>query len=116
MDMAAGKDQHAVVLTEFRDHLSEFYNFWEPLTADCIVISTMEFITGCLLEYMSSSRSIQVSEDASSWPYFLRRKTGCSPAYSYMIFPKSFKIEIGDYIQVIEDITLFVNLSNDLLS
>ncbi|KAF9554335.1 hypothetical protein CPC08DRAFT_598104, partial [Agrocybe pediades] len=51
-----------------------------------------------------------------SWPYFLRNETGCSQSYSFMLFPKESGVPMSAYIQALDDMVLFGNLTNDILS
>ena len=104
------------VLQTFRDLLTDMYQFWDPIPGNCITISAMEFINGCVLEQMSAIRDMKLSDAGQSWPYFLRNKTGASGAYAFMLFPRHLNIDLSVYIQVIEDIVLVTNLVNDILS
>ena len=92
------------------------YKFWDPIPANGITLSAMDFINGCLLEEMPIIRDMKISTAAHSWPYYLREKTGCSAAYAFMIFPRENHPDMSVYIPVIEDITLYTNLVNDILS
>lgn len=62
------------------------------------------------------THDLKVSPIVQSWPYYLRTKTGCAGAYTFMIFPKDIYLDMSVYIQVIEDLTLFTDLTNDVLS
>ncbi|KAG6909551.1 hypothetical protein DXG01_016799 [Tephrocybe rancida] len=104
------------VLEKFRDNLRNMYHLWDKISANCITSSAMEFISGCLLEGLQASSKIEISTSAQSWPYFLREKAGAAAAYAFMIFPQDASYNITDYIQVIGDITIYINLVNDVLS
>ncbi|PPQ66236.1 hypothetical protein CVT26_010937 [Gymnopilus dilepis] len=103
-------------LQDFQEHLTDMYKFWDVVPANCINLAAMDFINGCLLEGMPVVRDMKMSPNVQSWPYFLRMKTGCASAYTFMLFPKNAFPDISAYIQVVEDITLFTNLTNDVLS
>ncbi|KAF9556238.1 terpenoid synthase, partial [Agrocybe pediades] len=92
------------------------YRLFEPIVANCIILSAMDFINGCMLEQVPNIQDMKLSDSASSWPYYLRSKTGSAHAYAFMIFPKEGGIDLSSYIQVIDDIALFINLANDVLS
>ncbi|KAF8884270.1 Trichodiene synthase [Gymnopilus junonius] len=92
------------------------YTFWDLLPANCIIISAMEYLNGCTLEEMPELQHMKVSKTAQSWPYYLRAKTGVATAYAFMLFPKKIKPGISTYIQVIGDISLFIDLTNNVLS
>ena len=103
-------------LQTFREHLTDLYQFWDPIPGNCITLAAMDFINGCLLEQMPAIRNMKLSDAGQSWPYFLRNKTGCSAAYAFMIFPKHLNLDLSVYIQAIEDIILITDLVNDVLS
>jgi len=103
-------------LQTFRDHLTDLYQFWDPIPGNCITLSAMDYINGRLLEQMPTVCDMKLSDAGQSWPYFLRNKTGGGAAYSFMLFPKHLNIDLSIYIQVIEDIILVTNLINDILS
>ncbi|KAG7090688.1 hypothetical protein E1B28_009785 [Marasmius oreades] len=103
------------VLQLLTEHLSDMYRFWDPLPANCITGATLEFVTGCALEINAEIQRIEPSSSPSSWPYYLRAKTGVAPAYAFMIF-KTISGSMSRYMQVIADICLFIDLTNDVLS
>ena len=103
-------------LQAFREHLTDMYHFWDPIPANCITLAAMDFINGCLLEEMPIIRDMKISKAAHSWPYYLRTKTGSASAYAFMLFPREINPDMSVYIQVIEDIALYTNLVNDILS
>ncbi|KAF9542009.1 terpenoid synthase [Agrocybe pediades] len=103
-------------LRTFRKHLAEFYRLFEPSAANGISLCGMEFIQGSFLEQMPKIQSMKLTTASTSWPKFLRRKTGSSIAYAYMLFPKEVNVDITVYIQVIDDMTFFIDLLNDILS
>ncbi|KAJ7592216.1 Trichodiene synthase [Mycena floridula] len=92
------------------------YLHWDPLIANCIVCAALEFVSGCALESRSEIREMDISPLAERWPYFLRTKTGVAAAYALMLFPKDSNPDISKFIQVIADINIFIDLTNDVLS
>jgi Trichodiene synthase (TRI5) len=115
--LTANESPDGAFLQAFRDHLcTDMYKFWDPIPANCITLSALDFINGCLLEEMPIIRDMKISTAAHSWPYYLRAKTGCSAAYAFMIFPRESNPDMSGYIQAIEDIILYTNLVNDILS
>ncbi|KAF4611007.1 hypothetical protein D9613_006520 [Agrocybe pediades] len=59
---------------------------------------------------------MKLTSASASWPYFLRRKTGSSIAYAFMLFPKEVNVDATVYIQVADEMTLYIDLLNDVLS
>ncbi|KAG6907194.1 hypothetical protein DXG01_010007 [Tephrocybe rancida] len=102
------------VLDKFRANLCGMYHLWDTIPANCIASSAMDFISGSLLEGLQGK--IAVSPGAHSWPYYLREKTGVATAYAFMIFPQDPSYNVMDFIQVIGDIAIYINLVNDVLS
>ncbi|KAF9263189.1 terpenoid synthase [Marasmius fiardii PR-910] len=91
------------------------YRFWDALPANCITGATLEFVTGCALEVHNEIQKIKPGSSPSSWPYYLRAKTGVAPAYAFMIF-QTISGNMSLYMQVIADVCLFIDLTNDVLS
>ncbi|KAG6834561.1 hypothetical protein H0H93_008926 [Arthromyces matolae] len=104
------------LLDELRGNFRDAYLLYEPLSANGIVTSTMEYVNGSLLECLQVATKTPISPHAKSWPYYLRDKTGVAAAYSFMLFPKSSTYSLMDYIQVIPDINMYINIANDVLS
>ncbi|PPQ98167.1 hypothetical protein CVT26_003213 [Gymnopilus dilepis] len=109
------RQEHAI-LQIFQDNLTDMYKWWDPVAANCINVSALDFITGLLVEEDQVYRDMPISDAASSWPYALRRKTGSAEAYAYMLFPEDTCPKTKAHTQVIEDINIIINLMNDLLS
>lgn len=107
---------NGTVLESFLEAINSFYRFWDPVPANCMSQAAMDFVNGCLLEQMPAIRKMKLSSDGMSWPYTLRRKTGASGVYAFAIFPKDLKIDLSIYVQVVDDIILFIDLLNDVLS
>ncbi|KAG6819515.1 hypothetical protein H0H93_011130 [Arthromyces matolae] len=104
------------ILQCFRSQLCDVYDVWEPISANSIVISAIDFINGCLMENDEAIRNVRLTPDAQSWPYYLREKTGLAAAYSFFIFPRDRAYNVAHFINVMGDIMVFINLSNDILS
>ncbi|KAF9556488.1 terpenoid synthase [Agrocybe pediades] len=100
----------------FRKHLTEFYCLFNTIPANVIVLCGMWFINGCSLEQTPEIQNMKLTSASASWPYFLRRKTGSSIAYAFMLFPKEVNVDATVYIQVADDMTLYIDLLNDVLS
>ncbi|PPQ81647.1 hypothetical protein CVT25_013342 [Psilocybe cyanescens] len=111
-----GKNPEGPFLNDYRAHLADMYHLWDTLPANFITLSGMDFINGCVLEQTPAIRDMRLSQAAHWWPYYLRNKTGSATAYAYMLFPKEIHIDMSIYIQVIEDIIFYINLTNDILS
>ncbi|PPQ97557.1 hypothetical protein CVT26_002342 [Gymnopilus dilepis] len=104
------------VLGGFVNNLADMYRFWDPIAANCISASGVEFVTGLLIEEEPRIQSMKISDGATSWPNFLRVKTGGAAAFAFFLFPKSMFPDISSYIQVVDDVAYITNHANDLLS
>ncbi|PPQ81246.1 hypothetical protein CVT26_010374 [Gymnopilus dilepis] len=104
------------LLASFQQNLLNMYNWWDPIAANLITISALDFITGLLMEEDPAYQGMQLSDAALAWPDFLRRQTGSAVAYACMLFPKDSCSDTSTYIQVVEDMAYIVNILNDLLS
>ncbi|ESK82920.1 terpenoid synthase [Moniliophthora roreri MCA 2997] len=104
------------VMVTFRRLLADAYRLRDPISANLIVTSCMEFVTGCAIEGSKELSLMKVRETAASWPYFLRTRTGVAHAFSFMIFPRNLNFELSSYIQIMGDANLFIELANDVLS
>ncbi|KAH9478373.1 Monoterpene synthase 25 [Psilocybe cubensis] len=102
------------VLNDLRRCLADAYRLWDDIPANGITVSGLESVNGCLIEKLLCG--MPISPDAGRWPDFLRLKTGAGHAYAYMIFPKELGVEVATYIQAVDDIALFICLTNDILS
>ncbi|KAH0578710.1 hypothetical protein H2248_003838 [Termitomyces sp. 'cryptogamus'] len=102
-------------LNKLRTTLCDMYLLWDSISANCIASSMMEYVNGCLLE-LQTIPQMKLSASAQSWPNFLRSKTGAAAAFAFMIFPQNTSYDIADFIQVIGDIMIYINLGNDVLS
>ena len=104
------------LLASFQQNLLDMYNWWDPIAANLITISALDFITGLLMEEDPAYQVMQLSDAALAWPDFLRRQTGSAVAYACMLFPMDSCPDTSTYIQVVEDMAYIVNILNDLLS
>lgn len=104
------------VLEHFVDNLTDMYHFWDALPANGIVCAALEFVNGCALENHPEIQSMSLHPSSTSWPYYLRAKTGVAPAYAFMIFTNDNHSNISNFMQVIADINIFIDLTNDILS
>ncbi|EIW77346.1 terpenoid synthase [Coniophora puteana RWD-64-598 SS2] len=87
-------------------------NVYPPAQAAMITTSVLNFVTGCVLE--DECKTIKPSENAPSYPYFLRSLTGVADAYLVMMFPAD--VPLQRYVQAFPDLTLMINVTNDVMS
>lgn len=104
------------VIVDFRRFLLDAYQIWDPISANLMVSSWMEFLTGCAIEASEDLGSMKIQRTAVFWPDYLRSKTGLAPAYTYAIFSKHLHPKLSAYIQIMGDANRFIELANDVLS
>ncbi|KAJ7176251.1 isoprenoid synthase domain-containing protein [Mycena crocata] len=105
-----------VPLQHFKDVLANLYKHWDPICAHSMVAAALEFVSGNVMEVREDISSMQVRPTATTWPMYLRAKTGIAPGFSNAIFPKDAHPDIAAYIQVMPDIDVWMCLANDILS
>ncbi|KAJ6569383.1 isoprenoid synthase domain-containing protein [Mycena capillaripes] len=102
------------------DHLAlllkETHHYWDPVCASTIVCSFLEFVASTLIQDRDEVKLKGGLVESESWPPYMRGKDGEPDAYAYMIFPKHICPNVSVYLQVIPDMCIFINGSNDVLS
>ncbi|KAK7044194.1 hypothetical protein VNI00_007914 [Paramarasmius palmivorus] len=91
-------EEDSDIMIAYRRILADTYRIWDDIPANSMVNSIMEFLTGCALEGNDSIKSMKVHRTATTWPDFLRAKTGISPTYAFMVFPQYLAGETQNYI------------------
>ncbi|KAG1780099.1 isoprenoid synthase domain-containing protein [Suillus placidus] len=100
------------LLNAFDELMREAHHHYSPLVANMIITSSLDFISGIMLEH--GTNNMQVSTDAPSYPDYCRVLGGVASAYSLFIFPST--IPYRQFIQSMPDVMFIVNTVNDILS
>ncbi|KAH8748092.1 squalene synthase [Diaporthe sp. PMI_573] len=108
--------QPSALLARFAESLQGMSTHFEPLVANFIVLSSLQFVNVTLLERRGEYLGLQHCKEASRWPDYIRDKSGISEAYAYFIFPRDHCPDIGAYMQGIPDMGTYINYTNDVLS
>ncbi|KAK2773008.1 hypothetical protein CKAH01_13672 [Colletotrichum kahawae] len=111
-----GETQPSALLTRFAEVLYDMSKYYEPLVANFIVCSTLQFVNATLLERRGEFHGLKHCKEASGWPDYVRDRSGVPEAYAYFIFPKEQCPNIGQYMQGIPDMMTYINYANDILS
>ncbi|KAF8586475.1 terpenoid synthase [Ramaria rubella] len=109
-----GQPQLDPVLDALVEVLLRMWELYDPLCANYIVISTLEFITATSLE--PELDTFPLVQGVRRFPWFIRNGTGVGTAFAFMIFTKSAKIDPVKYLQAIPDMNFWIALTNDVLS
>lgn len=111
-----GEPQPSALLTCFAQSLQAMSLYFEPLVANFIVLSSLQFVNATLLERRGELHGLRHCREASGWPDYVRNKSGVSEAYAYFIFPREQCPDIGAYMQGMPDMMTYINYTNDILS
>jgi Trichodiene synthase (TRI5) len=109
-----GLPQLDPVLTAFAEALISLCDHYDTYVANSILTATFDFVNSTSME--SAIESVPLIQDAGRFPWFLRDQTGVGKAFTLMVFPKSRKVAITNYLQAVPDMNYWVSAVNDFLS
>lgn len=109
-----GLPQLDPVMQAYADVLLKMCDSYDTPVANSILNSAFDFINYTYLEPRLDS--LPVAYGAKRFPWFLRERTGVGIAFALMLFPKTVKLEIVDYIQAVPDMDFWMSVANDLIS
>ena len=111
---ACGMPQMDPIMDALAHLLRQVHNYFEPLIADAILISTLNYMMGYLTvrELCSHTRIPGLKR----FPRFLRDLTGASSVYINFLFPKSTGVQASQYLQALPDMAYWGDATNDILS
>ncbi|KAJ7878913.1 hypothetical protein B0H13DRAFT_1630935 [Mycena leptocephala] len=104
------------LLQRYAETLRIVYKYYDSVVANFIIQSSLAFITCCLLETRKEYKEMPQREPGGNWAYFFRNKGGIADAYCLFNFPKRDCPDISAFLQVVPDMTIYINLGNDILS
>ncbi|KAI1391742.1 terpenoid synthase [Hypoxylon trugodes] len=113
---AAGEHQPTCVLENWAELLRSTFKYWEPIIANFIIASSLDFLNACILESRSEFLSLIPTKGSRNFPWYIRSKTGVGDAYAYFTFPKGLFPDFSSYVEVVPDLSKFFCLANDILS
>ncbi|KAK4108827.1 terpenoid synthase [Canariomyces notabilis] len=88
--------QPSALLARWAETLHDMPKYFDPLAANFIVLSSLQFVNATLLER--------------------RGESGVPEAYAYFVFPRDQCPDIGAYMQAVPDMMKYINYANDVLS
>ncbi|KAF5589869.1 longiborneol synthase [Fusarium pseudoanthophilum] len=112
---ADGK-QPIPLLQAWADLMKLTFKYWDPLVASFIVTASLNFLNSNALEARKEFHQIERTKAGRSWAWFLREKDGLGEAYAWFTFPKALCPDISLFLEVIPDISIWIGLTNDVLS
>jgi Trichodiene synthase (TRI5) len=87
--------------------LPRMWAYFDPLAANAIVVSFLEFINGTIMEGMAKSM-MPLHPRASTFPEYVRLKSGAPAQYAFWLFPCDKHPDIKSYLQAIPDLLAFI--------
>ncbi|RYP37774.1 hypothetical protein DL768_010832 [Monosporascus sp. mg162] len=112
----SGEPQPHPLLHALGEILREAYVYWDPILANILVTSTLNFLTSSLLETREGFQKMAVTQAGTSFPYYYRDLTGISEAFAIFGYPSALYPQIQYFLEAIPDMALFINLFNDVVS
>lgn len=113
---AHGAKQPTPLLEGWAELMRWAFKLWDPVVANFIVSSSLNFVNANVLEARSEFKSLERTRGGESWPLFLRDKDGVGEAYAWFTFPKALYPDMSKYIEMIPDLSAFIAKTNDILS
>ncbi|KAJ8487893.1 hypothetical protein ONZ51_g3892 [Trametes cubensis] len=110
-----GQPQPLPALSRLQGLLAEVYDYCPRVSADAIVTSTMDGISGMYTELITKGYIVQ--PEAVRYPYHLRIRTGIAVGYAHLTFTKEWARDAGHmYLQVVPEVEAITVGFNDILS
>ncbi|KAK8115642.1 hypothetical protein PG984_012144 [Apiospora sp. TS-2023a] len=112
-----GEEQPLPILRGLAAIFREAYDHWDPVLANLLVKSALDFMTSNLLDAEDVFRRMQVTTEAGvSFPYYIRHMSGITEAYAIFTYPREQYPDISQFLEAIPDMALWININNDVLS
>ena len=111
-----GERQSHCLLHGFAEILREAYDHWDPVLANILVTSGLNFFTSNLLETKEGFQKMPVTRAGQSFPYYYRDLAGITEAYAIFGYPTAVYPDIENFLEAIPDMALFINIFNDVVS
>lgn len=82
--------------------MKEAWDHWDPILANLIVTSTLEFVTSNLLDTRPPEfQSLVTTPAGKLFPYFFRNMSGITVAYACFSYPKTKYTDIGMFLEAL---------------
>ncbi|RYP93663.1 hypothetical protein DL770_000194 [Monosporascus sp. CRB-9-2] len=112
----SGEPQPHPLLHAMGELLREAYDYWDPVLANILVTSALNFLTSTLLETREGFQKMTVTKAGTSFPYYYRDLTGLAEAFAIFGYPTAVYPEIQYFLEAIPDMAVFINTFNDVIS
>jgi hypothetical protein len=112
----AGEEQRLLLLQAWANLMKLTFSYWNPVVANFIVTSSLNFLNANLLEARDGLGSNFRTRGGHSSAWFLREKDRASEAYAWFTFPMAVCSDVDLFMEVIPDLTTWIWKTNDILS
>ena len=109
-----GLPQLDPVLDTFAEILPTLYEIYDPLFANFIITSVLEFTTVSCVE--TRIEIFTPVNGPARFPWFLRSRSGASISFAMMMFPKSGNHDFCACLRALPDMDFSIGVTNDFLS
>lgn len=104
-------------LEALADILRESHDHFDAPLANLLVTSTLDFLTSNVLDTRKEFKTMPVTPDSGRlWPYYYRNMSGITTGFAVFCFPKELCPDISCYLEAIPDLSVIINVVNDVLS
>lgn len=104
------------MLDAFADVLDSLHEHYDPLAANQIVTSLLNFINLTPIESQIAQGSFTVPARSRRFPGFLRDRSGLGVPFALFAFPGSLGLDASAYLRALPDMDFWICAANDLLS
>lgn len=107
------------LLANFDTHLRYLSRYYGPYCHSTIIKSLFDYVNGRIIEHEMEESGFNFPPTARLMPMFLRTKVGAAEILVSMMWPKAIFPEetyLMQYFPVIEELVLFIDFTNDILS
>jgi len=109
-----GLPQLDPVLDTFAETFTSMYDIYDPLFANFIITSALEYTAvSCVETYIETFTPVH---RPSRFPWFLRSRSGASISFAMMMFPKSGNHDFSACLRAMPDMDYSIGLTNDFFS
>ncbi|KAM0811071.1 putative Alpha-cuprenene synthase COP6 [Seiridium cardinale] len=112
----AGEEQPTLVLRAWADIINECYSYYDPLSANLIVTSSLYFTTMTNLDHRKEFQGRLPAKHAQDYPLYIRDRSGIGEAFALFTFPKAQFPDLSEYLEAVPSMIAYIGFTNDILS
>ncbi|KAK6064484.1 hypothetical protein SCUP234_12993 [Seiridium cupressi] len=112
----AGEEQPTLVLRAWADIINECYSYYDPLSANLIVTSSLYFTTMTNLDHRKEFQGRLPAKHAQDYPLYIRDRSGIGEAFALFTFPKAQFPDLSKYLEAVPNMIAYIGFTNYILS